>query len=110
MDTAELPVVNFIKDVVFAEFKFEAYPLPTSYTFSYHGNTNNRSNSEPLGQQISLNATCWNTYAEYAVTCNVSVDDVRDESAAGFYTFRAGNSFGHENFVFEVKVNGKLRL
>ena len=41
------------------------------------------------------------------MVCNVSVNSVKDTSAAGFYTFTVGNTFGQEEFGFRVKVNGE---
>ncbi|KAL8573049.1 hypothetical protein ACOMHN_010479 [Nucella lapillus] len=99
------PKVNFINKPVTAAFDLEAFPLPDNVTFQYLGRTQNSSGSQPVPASIELRAECSNTYADFAVRCNVSVDKANDSTAEGFYTFTAANDFGEEQFVFKVTLN-----
>ena len=86
-------------------FHMEAFPSPTVFNFTYLGHTPTVNSSGPVPDGVIFNVTCSKTHAEYAMKCNVSVEDVKNESAAGFYAFIASNSFGSEKFVFLVKVD-----
>ncbi|KAL8588607.1 hypothetical protein ACOMHN_034061 [Nucella lapillus] len=99
------PKVNFINKPVTVAFDLEAFPLPDKFTFQYLGSTQNSSGSQPVPASIELKAECSNTYADFAVRCNVSVDKAKDSTAEGFYTFTAANAFGEEQFVFQVTLN-----
>ncbi|KAL8588604.1 hypothetical protein ACOMHN_034058 [Nucella lapillus] len=101
---SEPPKVNFINKPVTAAFDLEAFPLPDNFTFQYLGGNQNSSGSQPVPASIVLRAECSNTYADFAVRCNVSVDKAKDSTAEGFYTFTAANAFGDGQFVFQVKV------
>ncbi|KAL8588587.1 hypothetical protein ACOMHN_034041 [Nucella lapillus] len=99
------PKVNFMSKPVTAAFDLEAFPLPDNFTFQYLGRNQNASNSQSVPASIVLRDECNNTYADFAVRCNISVDKVKDSTAEGFYTFTAANAFGEEQFVFQVEVN-----
>ncbi|KAL8608865.1 hypothetical protein ACOMHN_063940 [Nucella lapillus] len=99
------PKVNFINKPVTAAFDLEAFPLPDNFTFQYLGNTQNSRGSQPVPANIELRAECSNTYADFAVRCNVSVDKAKDSTAEGFYTFTAANAFGEGQFVFQVTLD-----
>ncbi|KAL8587941.1 hypothetical protein ACOMHN_065651 [Nucella lapillus] len=99
------PKVNFINKPVTAAFDLEAFPLPDNFTFQYLGSTKNSSGSQPVPASIELGAECSNTYADFAVRCNVSVDKAKYSTAEGFYTFTASNAFGEGQFVFQVTLN-----
>ncbi|KAL8611566.1 hypothetical protein ACOMHN_061827 [Nucella lapillus] len=99
------PKVNFINKPVTAAFDLEAFPLPDNFTFQYLGSTQNSRGSQPVPASIELRAECSNTYADFAVRCNVSLDKAKDSTAEGFYTFTAANAFGEGQFVFQVTLN-----
>ncbi|KAL8608866.1 hypothetical protein ACOMHN_063941 [Nucella lapillus] len=103
------PKVNFINKPVTAAFDLEAFPLPDNFTFQYLGNTQNSRGSQPVPANIELRAECSNTYADFAVRCNVSVDKAKDSTAEGFYTFTAANAFGEGQFVFQVTLDAPQR-
>ncbi|KAL8602432.1 hypothetical protein ACOMHN_067122 [Nucella lapillus] len=99
------PKVNFINKPVTAVFDLEAFPLPDNFTFQYLGSTQNAGRIQPVPASIELRGECSNTYADFAVRCNVSVDKAKDSTAEGFYTFTAANAFGEGQFVFQVTLN-----
>ncbi|KAL8566437.1 hypothetical protein ACOMHN_015073 [Nucella lapillus] len=99
------PNIIFTGKPVTAAFDLEAFPLPDKFTILYLGGTQSSNGSQPVPASIVLRAECSNTYADFAVRCNVSVDTAKDSRAEGFYTFTAANAFGEEQFVFQVTLN-----
>ena len=50
---------------------------------------------------------CWNTFAVYAVTCNITVDKV-GAAEAGYYSVQIQNDFGLETVVYEITYYGNM--
>ena len=83
-----------------------AFPLPHTFRFYFHGPANNVSVAVDRDQ---LRIDCWNTFAVYAVTCNITVDKV-GAAEAGYYSVHIQNDFGLETVVFEITYHGKSVL
>ena len=54
-----------------------------------------------------LRIDCWNTFAVYAVTCNITVDKV-GAAEAGYYSVQIQNDFGLETVFFEITYYGNM--
>ena len=83
-----------------------ALPLPHTFRFYFHGPANKASEAVARDQ---LHIDCWNTFAVYAVTCNITVDKV-GAAEAGYYSVQIQNDFGLETVVFEITYHGKSFL
>lgn len=81
-----------------------AFPLPHTFRFYFHGPANNVSEAVVRDQ---LQIDCWNTFAAYAVTCNITFDKV-GAAEAGYYSVQIQNDFGLETVVFEIAYYGNM--
>ena len=81
-----------------------AFPLPHTFRFYFHGPANNVSEAVVRDQ---LQFDCWNTFAVYAVTCNITVDKV-GAAEAGYYSVQIQNDFGLETAFFEITYYGNM--
>ena len=65
------PSVNYEGRPVHLSLHLLAFPLPHTFRFYFHGPAINVSRAVARDQ---LHIDCWNTFAVYAVTCNITVD------------------------------------
>ncbi len=100
------PSVNYEGRPVHLSLHLLAFPLPHTFRFYFHGPANNVSEAVARDQ---LHIDCWNTFAVYAVTCNITVDKV-GAAEAGYYSVQIQNDFGLETVVFKITYHGKSVL
>ena len=84
----------------------EAFPTPDRFDFRFLGLGRNL--SEPVTRD-KLDIRCWNTFASYVVTCNVTIDKVVPEDV-GYYSVQIANDVGRETIEFQVKYKGRSVL
>ena len=98
------PSVNYEGRPVHLSLDLLAFPLPHTFRFYFHGPANNVSEAVARDQ---LRIDCWNTFAVYAVTCNITVDKV-GAAEAGYYSVQIQNDFGPETVVFAITYYGNM--
>ena len=96
--------VNYVGRPVQLSLDLEAFPLPDDFLFRFHGPGKNL--SEAVARD-HVDIDCWNTYAAYAVTCNITVDNV-GPTDAGYYSVRIRNDFGLEVVEFQITYYGNV--
>ena len=98
------PSVTYEGRPVHLSLHLLAFPLPHTFRFYFHGPAKDVSEAVDCDQ---LHIDCWNTFAVYAVTCNITVDKV-DAAEAGYYSVQIQNDFGLETVVFQITYYGNL--
>ena len=98
------PSVNYEGRPVHLSLDLLAFPLPHTFRFYFRCPANNVSEAVTRDQ---LHIDCWNTFAVYAITCNITVDKI-GAAEAGYYSVQIQNDFGLETVVFEIKYHGKI--
>ncbi|KAK7485517.1 hypothetical protein BaRGS_00023205, partial [Batillaria attramentaria] len=100
----DVPSVNYVNQSVHLTFNLWALPVPDRYEILYLGPFRNDTAVRRSG--IAFDVQCIVTGELYNISCDVTVVNVTDDTAAGFYQLNVTNTHGDEQLVFQVKYNG----
>ncbi|KAK7485547.1 hypothetical protein BaRGS_00023235, partial [Batillaria attramentaria] len=103
----DVPSVNYVNQSVHLTFNLWALPVPDRYEILYLGQFRNQTAARVSG--IAFDVQFIVTGELYNISCDVTVVNVTDDTAAGFYQLNVTNTHGHEQLVFQVKYNEERR-